>query len=53
MTESAPAIFIAIEASGFGAAIRQSRWLYMTANVGHIVSLMVFAGAIAVMDLGG
>ena len=51
MTESAPAIFIAIEASGFGAAIRQSRWLYMTANVGHIVSLMVFAGAIAVMDL--
>jgi uncharacterized membrane protein len=51
MTESAPAIFIAIEASGFGAAIRQSRWLYMAANVGHIVSLMVFAGAIAVMDL--
>ncbi len=51
MTESAPAIFIAIEASGFGAAIRQSRWLYMTANVGHIVSLMVFAGAIAVMDV--
>lgn len=51
MTESAPAIFAAIEASGFGAAIRQSRWLYMVANVGHIVSLMVFAGAIAVMDV--
>jgi hypothetical protein len=51
MMESAPAIFSAIEASAFGAAIRQSRWLYMVANVGHIVSLMVFAGAIAVMDM--
>ncbi len=51
MTDAAPAIFIALEASGFGAAIRQSRWLYMVANVGHIVSLMIFAGAIAVMDL--
>jgi hypothetical protein len=51
MTDTAPAIFAAIEASGFGAAIRQSRWLYMIANVGHIVSLMVFAGAVAVMDL--
>lgn len=51
MTDAAPAIFVALEASGFGAAIRQSRWLYMIANVSHIVSLMVFAGAIAVMDL--
>jgi hypothetical protein len=51
MTDSAPTIFVAIEASGFGAAIRQSRWLYMAANVGHIVSLMIFAGAIAVMDM--
>lgn len=51
MTDAAPAIFVALEASGFGAAIRQSRWLYMIANIGHIVSLMVFAGAIAVMDL--
>lgn len=51
MTESAPAIFAAIEASGLGAAIRQSRWLYMIANIGHIVSLMIFAGAIAVMDV--
>lgn len=51
MTEAAPAIFVALEASGLGAAIRQSRWLYMVANVAHIVSLMVFAGAIAVMDM--
>ena len=47
----APAIFVAIEASGLGTAIRQSRWLYMLANVGHIVSLMVFAGALTVMDV--
>jgi len=51
MTDAAPAIFAALEASGFGAAIRQSRWLYIAANIGHIVSLMVFAGAIAVMDV--
>ena len=47
----APAIFVALEQSGFAAAIRQSRWLYPFANVGHIVSLVVFAGAVAVMDL--
>lgn len=41
---------MAIEASAIGAAIRQSRWLYMVANVGHIVALLFFAGAIAVMD---
>jgi hypothetical protein len=51
MTDSAPAIFVALEASALGAAIRQSTWLYMVANVGHILSLMAFAGAIAVMDL--
>ena len=36
--------------------IRQSPWLYPAANVGHIVFLVLFAGAIAVMDvrlLGG
>jgi len=56
MTDAAPAIFIALEQSGFAAAIRQSPWLYPAANVGHIVSLTFFAGAIAVMDvrlLGG
>ena len=51
MTDAAPAIFVALEASSLGAAIRQSTWLYMAANVGHILSLAVFAGAIAVMDL--
>jgi hypothetical protein len=51
MTEDAPAIFQALEASAFAAAIRQSVWLYPFANIGHIVGLACFAGAIAVMDL--
>ena len=51
MLDSAPAIFVALEGSGLGQAIRQSSWIYMAANVGHIVSLVVFAGAIAVLDL--
>ena len=50
MTDAAPAIFVALEQSGFAAAIRQSPWLYPAANVGHIVFLVLFAGAIAVMD---
>ena len=56
MTEEAPAIFVALEQSGLGAAIRQSTWLFPVANVGHILALMVFAGALAIMDvrlLGG
>ena len=51
MTDAAPAIFVALESSGIGAAIRQSSWAYMTANVGHIVSLLVFFSAVAIMDL--
>lgn len=51
MTDAAPAIFVALEASALGATIRQSTWLYMTANVGHIVSLVVFAGAVGLMDI--
>jgi hypothetical protein len=56
MNDQAPAIFIALEGSGFAAAIRQSLWLYPAANVGHIVALVCFAGAVAVIDvrlLGG
>ncbi len=51
MTDAAPAIFIAIEGSAFAAVIRQSPYAYMAANVAHILSLMVFFGAVAVMDL--
>lgn len=51
MTDAAPAIFIAIEGSAFAAAVRQSPFAYMAANVVHILSLMVFFGAVAVMDM--
>jgi len=51
MLHDAPAVFVALEQSGFASGIRQSLWLYPAANVGHIVSLVCFAGAIAVMDL--
>src|ERR1700751_1213636 len=51
MEHEAPAIFVALEQSGFAAAIRQSRWLYSVANVGHILSLIAVASAVAVMDL--
>lgn len=56
MMDGAPAIFVALEQSGFSASIRQSPWLYPAANVGHIIFLVFFAGALAVMDvrlLGG
>ncbi len=51
MSAAAPAIFVALEASSWGEAIRQSTWIYMTANVGHILALVIFAGAVAVMDV--
>jgi hypothetical protein len=51
MEHEAPALFVALEQSAFGAAIRQSLWLYPLANVGHIVALFCLAGALAVMDL--
>ena len=51
MTDAAPAIFMAIEGSAFAAMVRQSPFAYMAANVAHILSLMVFFGAVAIMDL--
>jgi hypothetical protein len=51
MTDQAPAIFVALEGSAFAAAIRQSLWLYPLANIGHVVALTCFAGAVAVLDL--
>lgn len=51
MLDSAPGVFVALEGSGIGQAIRQSTWIYMAANVGHILALVVFAGAVAVLDL--
>jgi hypothetical protein len=46
----APQLLIALEQSGLAAAIRQSTWAYPAANVGHILALTVFAGAVTVMD---
>jgi Family of unknown function (DUF6644) len=51
MEHEAPAIFVALEHSSFAAAIRQSVILYPLANVGHIVALVCYAGALAIMDL--
>ena len=51
MLAEAPAFLIAIEQSAFAAAIRQSLWAYPAANVGHILALFFFAGAISIMDL--
>ena len=56
MLHEAPQVLIALEQSGLAAAIRQSVWAYPAANVGHIVSLTLFAGSVAIMDarlLGG
>ena len=44
MTDAAPAIFIAIEGSSFAAAIRQSPFAYMTANVVQAVMDLRLAG---------
>jgi hypothetical protein len=43
-------IFLALEQSGLGAAMRSSSVLYPTANVLHIVGLSFFFGAISIMD---
>jgi hypothetical protein len=40
MNHAAPAIFQALEASWFGAGIRQSVWLYPLANVTHVVAVV-------------
>jgi hypothetical protein len=56
MNHAAPAIFQALEASGFGAGIRQSAWLYPLANVTHVLAVVVFFACVAIMDvrlLGG
>lgn len=56
MDHAAPALLQALETSGAGAAIRQSVWLYPLANVGHVLAVVVFAAAVAAMDvrlLGG
>jgi hypothetical protein len=50
MDASAPEWLQALEASSIGLAIRQSVWIYPAANVGHVVAVAAFAGALAVLD---
>ena len=51
MNAGAPGFLAAIEHSEIGALIRQSVWIYPAANVAHVVAIVLFAGAIAVMDV--
>ncbi len=51
MVEGAPQLLIDLEQSAFAAAIRQSPWMYGAANVAHILGLMAFAAAVAILDL--
>jgi hypothetical protein len=51
MLHDAPQFLQALEQSAFASAIRQSTWAYLTANVGHILALTLFAAAVAIMDL--
>jgi hypothetical protein len=47
----APAWASALEASALGALMRDSYWLYPTANVLHLAGLVLLVGAIGVLDL--
>ncbi|MGZ8325858.1 MAG: DUF6644 family protein [Rhodoplanes sp.] len=45
------ALLEAVQASAFAAYVRDSVLLYPLANVAHVVAVMVFFAAVAVMDL--
>ncbi len=45
------ALLDAVQASAFAAYVRDSMLLYPLANVAHVVAVMVFFAAVAVMDL--
>jgi hypothetical protein len=51
MLHDAPQFLQALEQSAFASAVRESTWAYLTANVGHILALTLFASAVAIMDL--
>jgi hypothetical protein len=51
MNAAAPGFLVALETSEIGALIRQSIWIYPTANIAHVMAIALFAGAIAVMDV--
>lgn len=49
--EHAPSWAVALEASSFAFALRNSIWIYPAANLGHIFGLVLLAGSIIVLDL--
>ncbi|HET9903570.1 MAG TPA: hypothetical protein VFQ27_07720 [Xanthobacteraceae bacterium] len=51
MNAAAPEIFQTLEASQFAAFVRQTVWLYPLANILHVAFVMIFAGALAAMDV--
>ncbi|MBM3485651.1 MAG: hypothetical protein FJX67_03320 [Alphaproteobacteria bacterium] len=51
MEHSGSAWAIAIERSGLGQVMRESIWLYPTANVLHVLSAAILVGAILILDL--
>jgi len=56
MEDQAAGWLLALEHSGFGAAMRGSTVLYPVANVAHVLGLAGFAAAVTIMDvrlLGG
>ena len=51
MDASAPLILQWLEGSALGLGIRQSVWVYPAANVGHVLAVVAFGAAVAVLDL--
>ncbi len=47
----APGWAIALQESAFSFAIRDSTWLYPTANLAHILGLALLIGSILILDL--
>ena len=47
----APAWAAALQESGFAFAIRDSSWIYPTANLTHILGLALLVGSILILDL--
>jgi hypothetical protein len=46
----APAWAVALQESGFAFAIRDSTWIYPTANLTHILGLALLVGSILILD---
>jgi hypothetical protein len=47
----APSWAVALQESGFAFAIRDSAWIYPTANLTHILGLALLIGSILILDL--